>query len=389
MMKIFWLLLVSAFMAYGKMTAYDSLISLAQNHQLDRAKQLAKKILEAEPQNENVLLVMSKLQTTGDSSYYYLTKSSFKGLKDRNGENLYLLGQYAYAKGNWRESNQQFEKLIKSHPQSMYILPSMYWWGNGLLELGDKKSLDSAEQVFLRLLQEQGLQDHYYSLALEGVAKSRLKRKLPAKAKDALMMALESSPQEQAPHLLLLTALTSKQIRDSVGYNYYRDKLIKQYPESMESLYIGQKFGTEKNSPLEKPWAKKNQPPSPPPSATGSTSTVQVPSTPAPPEVPILNNPAAEKTSSKPQGTPPTSTPEKILPFYLQFGAFSVLANAESRFSQLKQLPLKISIEQRNREGSTIHVLVSEGFATREEAQQFAEAQIKPKGIPFYILQKN
>ena len=81
-----------------------------------------------------------------------------------------------------------------------------------------------------------------------------------------------------------------------------------------------------------------------------------------------------------------TRTAQPVKRFRLQVGAFSILKNAERQQELLESLNYRVSILTRDQRGRSLHLVMVEGFASRDDARLAGKLLKDNYGIDYLVL---
>jgi TolA-binding protein len=356
----------------------EAILDLARKGLLDSARATALKSLAAHPDDAFLLLLIGKLSPAGQESADYLQKAIKAGGSSAEAEEaLFRLGQYTYATGKYYLAIPYFRVYLRSYPQGGWRDPATYWMGNACLALvrsrADKASyLDSGEIWFAKLLEETKPGDYYRPLALEGLAKAKAGKGDREGAWQATMQAMDKSPDEERPSLLLLGAQTRQGV-DRGKEKSLLSQLIAKYPQSPEARYL-----RKLNAGIDTArWKSGSGFPLAPVPALPRDSLAAA--GPIPDKATEATAPASPATA--PAVVAPAPSAQSGKPFTLQCGAFTQASNAQAMMATLSKLGLAPETLERERGGKRIYQVWVGRFATPDEAEAFARDHLRPERI--------
>jgi tetratricopeptide (TPR) repeat protein len=281
---------------------------------------------------------MGKLASDGSESMEYFKKvaESAPGSNEKE-EALYRIAQYYFAKGKYATSISFFRQAMNQFGKGKWNIPTRYWLGQAYLNHGaiQPEYIDSAEIHYIQFLKLLPNRHYYSTMALEGLAKARLNKNQTEPASETINMALESAPDDLKPNLYFLSFLLARHTADTSGQKEYAEKILSKYPYSLESKYLKEKY---------------------------------------PEYRPYLKFPGASKNHTG---------------FALQLGAFSLRENAQKTAEELKAQNIDASIVIKEKNRTKLFLLQTGNFASRQNAENFGEQYLKPKGLSYYVVPKN
>lgn len=363
--------------------SWDSLQTLYKCQHHEEAYHHIQERLKIYPLETRSLLMLAGMTQEGFQVEDLLLSVPAESLSRQDGETLYRLGQWYFAAGKYPLAIENFSKLTKLVPKGKYTSAALNGWGHSLLLQYRDTLADSAEQLFLLQLARHKVGEPSYAFALEGIAKARLAQKIPASAKDALEMALETAPVEQKPALYLLLYQAARMSRDAVGRDIYKKTLLTDYPYSPEAQSLLKSGAATTNT-----------------SANIGTSTIAPTprdTTPITLTPPVINTSdtahlqTANDTAAKNQTITNRNNTEAVIPkgFFLQLGSFLSDANASRRAEELVRAGIPAKPVLKTEKGAAKWLVVVGPYSTRAMAEKFAVDSLAPKEIPFYILTNN
>jgi|GEM_PF-5200569 len=397
--------------------SWDSLTALYYKHQNPTAAHHhLEERLKHYPLETQSLLLLARLNLQGSPIEDILLSIPTDSQTTHQGAPLIQLGEWYFAAGQFSKAIYYWSDLYKRLPQSPLAAQALYQWGSTLVLMHREGLADSAESIFTELLKLQKPSGPFYSLALEGIAKSRLAQKEPSSAKDALLKALETAAPQQIPGLYLLLYQASRMSKDLSGRDYYKNILKTQYPQSPEYRSLTTAAPQIQNE-------------SPPQNKTLSDSTTQA-LTPGtlvnPVENPyqganttnvrtdsLYSNKADTLSSSRLQvqngslssgqsglsnqsiqSSPKTrvqasASPHQTTRFAVQLGSFQNRENASRRLSELKFMGIPLNPQPEASANGQKWLILSPSFTQRRAAEDYLEKYIVPKQLPHYIIELN
>ncbi len=376
----------------------EAILGLARKGLLDSAHALCLKRLVERPDDAFLLLMLGKLGAPGKESAEYFKKAiKAGGTSPEAEESQFRLGQYTYATGKYHLAVPVFRDYLRQFPKGDWREPALYWMGNACLSLAQSRPdrtnyLDSGAAWFQKLLDGTKVTDYYYPLALEGLAKAKAAKGDREGAWQSVLGALNQTPEEERPPLLLLAA----QVRQGVDRETEKSlmgKLLAGYPQSPESRYL-----RKLNSGIDTAkW--KSGPGLPraalPPARDSLTAAKPADSAKTGFDLPKPPPPIAPLTPIAPTATPPaapiaaTPAPAPAVPapaapakpFTLQCGAFAQAGNAQTMLANLAKLGLNPEMVERDRGGKRMYQVRVGRFATSAEAEEYAKTNLKPRQV--------
>lgn len=337
-----------------------AILALARDGLLDSARAAAQKALASHPDDAFLLLLLGKLSASGqESSEYFKRAVQSGGMSAEAEEAQFRLGQYSYATGKYHLAIPAFRDYLRRHPQGGWRDPALYWMGNACLSFARSRPdrsayLDSGAAWFRTLLDGTAPTQYYHHLALEGLAKTKASQGDRDGAWRAVEDALEGSPPEERPPLLLLGAQTRQGV-DRAAEKSMMARLLDGFPQSPEARYL-----RKLNAGIDTSRWKSGGGFPRAPARPGSDSLAARPETAA--------------------ASPPAVTPG-AKPFTLQCGAFTQPANAQAMVATLAKLGLRPETVEQDRGGKRIYQVRVGRFANAEEAEAFAGDSLKPHRI--------
>ncbi|MFC1584616.1 SPOR domain-containing protein [Fibrobacterota bacterium] len=314
------------------------ILSLARRGLLDSAYSASLQRSKENPRDAFSLFMLAKLTLDGSQSTGFFDKvMKISEDADKKEEAMYRTAQYHYARGDYPRAISFFRKNISKYPRGNWIVSARYWMGQACLNHGltSPAYVDSAESQYLILLQSLPVRHYYYTMALEGLAKVRLAKNQIEMAIETINMALETAPSDQRSNLRYLSFIIAGRMSDYLSQDFYAEKLLSEYPHSLESGYLLRKY------------------------------------------------PEFKRFLGKDAG------PGKGVGFFLQIGAFASLKNAEKTEKELKARKISVSIVVSENDKGKMYLLHTDSFPSRKSAERYGEKNLKPLGISYYPVQKN
>lgn len=361
----------------------EAILALARNGLLDSAHSLCLQALVRKPDDAFLLLMVGKLGSSGKESAEAFKKAAKSGGHGPEAEeSLFRLGQYTYAAGKYHLAIPFFRDYLREYPEGDWKQPTLYWIGNASLALSGSRPdrtnyLDSAAAWFGRLLADTKPIDYYHPLALEGVAKAKAAKGDREGAWQTVLSALDQAPEEERPALLLLAA----QVRQGVDRDTEKSlmmQLMSKYPQAPETRYLRKLNGAADTSKWKSGSGLPRTAAAGRDTSATATATVKTDSVKAAAafELPKAeaHPPAAQAEAGKPAQAPG-------LAYTLQCGAFTQVANAQAMMASLAKLALSPELVERDRGGKRIYQVRVGRFASVEDAEAFARANLKPQRV--------
>lgn len=354
----------------------EEIRSLARRGHFDSALALCRQALESDSGDVYARFMAGKLSPQGKASAEHFKRVLESGKPGpESEESRFRLGQYHYAAGKYHLAIPYFREYVRLHPRGDWQEPALYWMGRACLALAQSRPdraayLDSGLAYFQRLRDLGPPDGYYHALALEGIAKARLSRGDREGAWQAAQGALEKAPEDERAAILLLAAQLRRDVDREEERRLLR-RLADEHPRSPEVRHLRRLNGSTDPARWRAP-----VPPGPvrPPdsSQAGAPAPAGVTST-------------IPQGGSVPGGDPPRAAAAG--PRYtLQLGAFAQAANARSLAADLAKLGFAPELAEASRGGKAIYQVRLGRFATAEEAQAFAQANLKPRKILFQAV---
>lgn len=149
---VLWLLL-SPVSVEGQ-TPTDEAIQLYQQGHYGEARQKFQELYIKDDNAADVLYYLAKLEPDADKSLEYQRR--FLSLHDHHpkaDEVLYDVAQYNFALGYYLTAAKDYQRLIRTYPNSSLVPDALYWLASSKLAIG---AADSARFYFHRILEEHG-----------------------------------------------------------------------------------------------------------------------------------------------------------------------------------------------------------------------------------------
>lgn len=347
----------------------ETIRSLARRGHFDSALALCRQALESDSGDGFARFMAGKLSLAGKASAEHFLGVLESGKTGPEAEeSRFRLGQFHYAAGKYHLAIPCFREYIRLHPRGDWQEPALYWMGRACLALAQSRAdraayLDSGLVYFQRLRDLEPPDRYYHALALEGIAKTRLAQGDREGARQAAQGALDKAPEDERAAILLLAAQLRRDVDREEERRLLR-KLAEEHPLSPEVRHLRRLNG----SPDPSRWRA-----------------------PAPPG-PLLPPDSARTRPQAPAGVPSTLPPSVAAPagapprYTLQLGAFAQAANARSLMAEVAKLGFAPELSEASRGGKAIYQVRLGRFATAEEAQAFAGANLKPRKILFQAV---
>lgn len=352
----------------------DDIRALARRGLLDSALALCRRGLDADSADVFAAFMSAKLVPEGGKSAEYFRKvlaAKQGGAAAPEAEESYFrLGQFNYAAGKYYLAIPFFRDYLRLYPSGDWKEPAHYWMGNACLSFAqarpEKAAYVDTGLVYLeKLLGKIGPENYYYPLAWEGVARMKAAKGDREGAWEAAKTALDKAPDDEKAAITLLAA----QLRHDKSREEEKDllqKLVSKYPQSPEVRYLRRLNGEADPSK----WR----------SGTGPARLAAAPADTA-------KTPARDTVTAKlPPSRPAADTTPAAGGFTLQLGAFAQAANAQSLAAGVRKLGLSPEIVESDRSGKRIYQVRLGRFATADQAQDFANRNLKPNRIMFQAV---
>ena len=149
---VLWVLL-SPISLVGQ-TPTDEAIQLYQRGHYGEARQKFQELYRKDNSAADVLYYLGKLEPNADKSLEYQRRFlSLHAHHPKADEVLYAVAQYNFALGYYLTAAKDYQRLIRTYPNSSLVPDALYWLASSKLAIG---AADSASIYFRRILEEHG-----------------------------------------------------------------------------------------------------------------------------------------------------------------------------------------------------------------------------------------
>lgn len=293
--------------------------------------------------------------------------------------------QKAYVAGNWKDAAANYEQVCATVADSSKT--ECYLWNVlALSQTGVAADFSKAGKRLDSLVQNTDNDKPIYTDLMMTKAQFQMYLGKYDKAAESLILGIDAAKPDQ--FVVLQKVCSAIQPRAKSAELDERCKKLKE-----PAVTDIQPADTTKSvaAPAEAP-VPAQQPSVTPKGTASKVDTTKVAATPAPAVQPVTEPKKEQKAEVKEEpkqvAAPIPAAKDSNKPWILQLGAFGVKNNADLLVSNLKKRGIAAKIEERIGETKTLYLVFIPGFATKEEAVDYASKKLSPIKVDFQPILK-
>lgn len=317
----------------GGQTPLDEAIELYKKGQYQRAREKFQQLLGEDPQRAEVLYYLGKLELDADKSLEYRRKFlSLHAHHPLADEVLYEVAQYNFALGYYLTAAKDYQKLLRTYPDSDLAAEALYWLASSKLAIG---AADSAKFYFHRLLDQFG-GSAMAPWAQLGLVDADFIQQDFSQAQVHCRAFLDAHPQSP---LLPVALFRLAEIQEARGEREQAKVIFQQLMDNYPKTYQGEQARRQLSE-----WGWPGQ---------------------------QHEQPEAEKGK-----------------YAVQVGAFSKRANALNLQTRLRSAGYQVEVVKKAGRHRSLYLVWVGSYQSRQEAQREAQILEKQRGLPYQIIKR-